>query len=105
MPLQFVVPGGQLLTHTPETHESPVAQTLPHPPQLNGSVDVLRQDPLHKLWPCGHTHIPPVHIVPVGQGFPQPPQLLASFWRVVQTPEQLVWPGKQSARQMPLEQT
>jgi hypothetical protein len=44
--------------HAPATHSCPAGHTVPHPPQLFGSVWVLTHTPLHRVCWSGqqHTH-------------------------------------------------
>jgi hypothetical protein len=69
--------------HTLLMHLPPVAQTLPHVPQLRRSLVVFTQEPLQavmpppQLWahiPCEQTLVPPVGAG--GQALPQAPQLV-----------------------------
>jgi hypothetical protein len=74
--------------HTFATHVSPGGQTVPHPPQLFGSLVVVLQPLVQHVWP-GEQSAPPLHPVdvqvlathvsPGGHAFPQPPQLSMSL--------------------------
>ena len=59
---------GTSSVHVPDTHVRSPSQTMPHPPQLFGSVSVLM-------------HAPPQHPVPAPQGSP-PPHLQAPSTQV-----------------------
>jgi hypothetical protein len=87
-----------VLPHTlPE--QVPLGQTLPHAPQLFGSLVVSVQVPLHSVCPVGQpvppVQVPPVQVCPEAQALPQAPQLFGSVPRLVQVPLQLVWPVPQ----------
>jgi hypothetical protein len=58
-------------------HTVPAAQTLPHAPQLPGSVASVTQAPPHATVPGGQldAHTPEVHTDPAAQVLPQAPQL------------------------------
>jgi hypothetical protein len=55
-------------------------QTLPQPPQFDGSTLVSRQTP-------------PQQLLPAAQAFPHVPQFMASLPEFTQTPPHLVNPG------------
>lgn len=63
----------------PATHVSPLGQTLPHSPQLFGSVCVSTQAPLHSVCPDGHWQVVPEQTPPVGQVTQVPPQHVSSL--------------------------
>ncbi len=54
----------------------PPEQTLPHAPQLFGSVPVFAQEPLAQG--VHERHIPETHISPAPHPFPQLPQFASS---------------------------
>jgi len=61
-------------------------QTLPHAPQLLGSVAVFTQAPLQRLSPPVHAHEPPLQVCPLRQAMPQPPQFLGSLFVLISQP-------------------
>jgi hypothetical protein len=83
-PLQLV---GTL--HAPDTHVSPAAQGMPHPPQFFTSLDVSLHPfaqqvslPVQTGPPLqfgGAVQLAPTHASPGGQTWPHPPQLLGSL--------------------------
>ncbi len=77
----------------PALHVCPVAQTVPHPPQLAPSAVVSTHRPAQKVWPDGHVHPPTTHRWPAPQTVPQTPQLLASTKVSVHSPPQSVIPA------------
>jgi hypothetical protein len=120
VPLHATVPLGQLLTHvpfrqccwelqvtpqapqlllvfksvhTPPQQGWPAAQAFPQAPQLEASVWVLAQVPLHGVWPDGHWQTPPTQVAPVAQALPQVPQLAVLELVSRQLPLQNVRPG------------
>jgi len=48
--------------HTPELHDAPVGQRMPHAPQLFGSKLVSMQMPPHSVLPVGQRHEPAMHV-------------------------------------------
>jgi hypothetical protein len=56
--------------HWLSTHDWPVAQARPQPPQCWASVAVVTHCPPHTTWPEGHTHAPARHTVPPAQATP-----------------------------------
>ena len=76
----------------PDVQVVPVAQVVPHAPQLALSVLVLTQRPLQSVCPLGHWQRPAVQVVPEGQTVPQVPQFDPSVWRFTQRPLQRVVP-------------
>jgi hypothetical protein len=93
--------------HWPPAHEDPIAQRLPHAPQLFASVVVSAQTPapgdapLQSVVPFGHVHWPETHEAPWSHGFPQAPQLDGSFVVSTQLPEQLVSPALHTHAPLP----
>jgi hypothetical protein len=61
-----------ILMHWP-LQQACVVQTLPHAPQLVGSLVVSTQACPHSVWPGGQvdTHTPPEHCWPSAQALPQ----------------------------------
>jgi len=77
----------------PSRQDSPLAQTLPHVPQLFESLARSRQLPLQRVCPVAHPeHIPLSQDWPGWQALPQKPQLFRSLVRSWQLPKQLVSP-------------
>jgi hypothetical protein len=68
------------LTQVAVTHTEVLEQVDPQVPQLFGSVAVLTQVPLHRVWPDGQdaTHMPLLQVIPVGQVSMTPSQLWSS---------------------------
>jgi hypothetical protein len=68
------------LTQLAVTHTEVLEQVDPHVPQLLGSVAVLTQVPLHRVWPDGQDamHMPLLQVIPVGQVSTTPSQLWSS---------------------------
>ena len=61
MVLQVIVKRSGGVVQTPERHTLPVPQVTEQPPQLIGSVAVLRQVVPQSVWPVGQglvTHAP-----------------------------------------------
>jgi hypothetical protein len=85
---QSVCPCGH--AQLPETHDAPLSQTLPQPPQLFGSFEVSTQPPLfgQLLSPDPQTHAmtPPTvwQEAPAPQTTPHAPQLKLSMLRLTQ---------------------
>lgn len=88
MPLQTVWPCGQ--THCPETHDAPVAQAVPHVPQLFVSLERSAHPPVHATSPVPQVQTPAMHVAPVPQTLPQVPQLKLSVDRSEHFPLQFV---------------
>ena len=99
LPLHIVSPAGQVLTQAPAEHACPVAQTLPHWPQLEVSVLVLAHLPLQLIWPAVQLawHTPIEHVCAPGHAVPQPPQFLESVVTLVQMPRHEACPPVQPA--------
>jgi hypothetical protein len=82
------VPQSAIAVQTLDTHVSPTGHTLPHAPQLFGSVFVSMQpDAQHwsggvhagpALHPIGARQKLSTHVLSGGHGMPQPPQLVGS---------------------------
>jgi hypothetical protein len=80
--------GGKLSRHAPLMHVWSAWQTMPHAPQLLGSLVVsvqplaqqswLNGQPLDAQLALGPTHVPLMHELPVAQTSPQAPQLKGS---------------------------
>jgi hypothetical protein len=70
------------VVHTPAAQTLPAppspVQTLPHVPQLFGSLWVVAHTPLHRCPPSEHWHVPFWQLVPPVQRTPHPPQLSLS---------------------------
>jgi hypothetical protein len=79
------------------------SQTLPHPPQLFGSLSETHW-PLQKMSPFGHPHEPLWQISPGAHVMPQPPQLLGSVWTLTHWSLQQVLPVQQTPLQQKPEQ-
>jgi hypothetical protein len=82
---QLVSPGAHW--HMPATHMSP-PQSMPHIPQLFGSVWVSTQGPMpmpppQRVIPVPHWHMPETH-VPAPQSMPHIPQFIGSLLRSAQ---------------------
>jgi len=77
----------------PVVHVAPLAQTLLHVPQSEGSVCKSTQAPLQSVRPVAHVvvHCPAEHTCPVAHWLPQAPQLPGSLCVSVHTPLQR-WP-------------
>jgi hypothetical protein len=75
-------------------------QTIPHPPQFDGSKEILVQTPKQSVPPPGQTTSEQVPWSQVGaesgQTLPQAPQLAGSVLRKVHVPLQSTAPGAQS---------
>ena len=69
--------------HIPTPQLAVAAQTVPHPPQLFGSVlrstQVVVLPTPHILWVVGHTHALFTQLAPWPQLTPHPPQLVGSL--------------------------
>jgi len=85
-------------TQEPFWQICPVAQALPHDPQLEELLLVSVQMPLHLICPVGQPQIPFRQLTPVSQTFPQEPQLLRSLLVSVHLPLQN-WPPSQGFSQ------
>jgi hypothetical protein len=61
----------------------PVAQDIPHIPQLWSSLERSLHTPAHSVYPSGQemTHVPPWQICPGGQALLKLPQFRGSFRR------------------------
>lgn len=83
------------MPQTPLTHTAAPAQTLPQPPQFEGSVEVSVQPPPHSI--CGAMHrvaqTPRTQAAPPGQTLPHIPQLPASELGSMQRPPHEICPG------------
>jgi hypothetical protein len=82
----------ELLVQLPALQVSPVAQALPHAPQLALLVLVSRHVPLHDVWPEGHAHLPPAHVWPPVHAVLQAPQSSLLVWVSTQAAPHVVWP-------------
>jgi hypothetical protein len=78
------VPLGQLTSHAPPAHTSPVVHVVPQSPQCSGSVLVSTQSPPHCVYPAPHV-MPQPAVVHTGAPFAtlmhalsQAPQFAAS---------------------------
>ena len=101
-PPQSIAPAGH--RHAPAPHDLPPVQTLPHPPQLMGSVLVSTHAVPHRV-SVPQLHAPAVQLSPAGQTLPQLPQFFASVPTSTQAPEQFVVPVGHVAAQAPAAQT
>jgi hypothetical protein len=72
--------------HAPLTHVAPVAQSFPHPPQFDSSLERSAQPVEHETRPVGHTHAPPLQVAPAPHALPHAPQLSGSLEVSVHTP-------------------
>lgn len=81
-PLQLTLHRPPLHTGVPELAE----QTLPHAPQLLGSLcTAVHAPPLHIKSPVGHAQRPAWQVVLFAQRVPQPPQLMLSVCSLTHT--------------------
>lgn len=83
MPSQSLLPGGQVNPQCPIVQVAvplvPAGQTLPQPPQFNGSVMVsTHRVPQIVAAEAGHEHIPCWHVWPPPHCRPHPPQFMLS---------------------------
>jgi len=93
------------VVHTPLAQACPVEHTVPHPPQLFGSVFSLTHTPSHEVSPSPQTvvQVPDVQTCPVEHTTPHPPQLFTSLAKFVQVEgseppkQQLLSPTGQTA--------
>jgi hypothetical protein len=74
----------------PDAHELPPAQAVPQVPQLELSVWVSTQAPLHAVWPVAQlvAHEPLEQTSADVQAVPQAPQLAGSAWVFTHCPLQ-----------------
>jgi hypothetical protein len=92
----------ELQPQTPAMHAfppTPPLQTVPHFPQLFGSVESSTQCPEQFVSPLAHCnepeHVPFEQAWPDGHAWPHAPQLEPFDLRSTQAPEHRVWPGGQ----------
>jgi hypothetical protein len=81
-------------THAPPSQAIPASteQTLPHPPQLLGSLDVMAHVLPQSWLPAGHAQLPEMHVSGETHAVLQDPQ--CSFvCKLTQVPAQLVSPA------------
>ena len=78
-------------------------QTVPHAPQLLGSVPTLTQELLHAVRPVPQlfTQDPLLHAYPDWHLIPHPPQLLESTNSLTHEPKQLLYPTLQLTLHLP----
>jgi hypothetical protein len=62
VPLQLTVEAGQVATQAPATHDCPVAQTVPHVPQLPVSVLTFTHVPLQAMVEAGQGLAPQIFV-------------------------------------------
>jgi hypothetical protein len=107
-PLQSANPVAQAPTAQEPLRQAEVAfgtagQTWPQAPQFLGSVCVLTQLPLHRVWPPLQLQTPLTHAAPFGHTLPHFPQLAALVWVSTHAPAQLVSPlAQQTPEHVPL---
>jgi hypothetical protein len=89
--------------HVPDVQVSPAAQTVPHFPQLLGSLETVVSQPFdatlsQSAKPALHVnpHVPPVHVAAaafagVGHALPHEPQLLGVEPSVTSQPFEATW--------------
>lgn len=86
-------PVAQVFEHMPCEHKSPPVQTVPHAPQLFGSLIVLAHAMPHAESGAVHEHCPFVQLCPEPQALLQVPQWRRSVAVVTHCPTQLVCPS------------
>jgi hypothetical protein len=103
----LVVPPAQTKLQTPPEQTWPLAQALPQPPQLAGSLVVVTQAEPHKVVPPAQVtpHLLAEQACPVAQGVVQLPQYAESLVMLTHEVPHLVVPPAQTKLQTPLEQT
>ncbi len=79
--------------------------TLPHAPQLFGSVPSVTQTPLQSVLPLVHLHMPPWHCVPPWQTRPHWPQFRLLPCTSMHAPLQMIWLPVHIAWHVPPRQT
>jgi hypothetical protein len=96
--VHFVVPALQVVLHAPPEQTSPVAQVVPHVPQLALSLAMFAQydEPpsgVHFVVPALQVvlHMPPEQTLPAAHATPQAPQLSGSFRVSVHAPAHSCW--------------
>ena len=85
--------------HAPDEQICPLAQTLPHEPQLNVSVCRLTHAPPQFVWPDGQpavVQVPLAQTCPEAHTWPHDPQLFGSDCALAHTPPQNTWPDTQA---------
>jgi hypothetical protein len=68
---------------------SPMAQAVPHAPQLVMSLVRFAHRAPHSELPAAQSQVPPAQTAPAGQALPQAPQFAGSFSGSMQVPLQL----------------
>ena len=83
-------------------HEAPAGHTVPHPPQLFGSVPVSVHVPEQLVCPAvGQVHTPAAQMSPAGHAFPHAPQLFRSVLGSTHVPPQSIVPGAHRLTHVP----
>ena len=75
-----------MLLHTPRPQTEPPGQTVPHEPQLRGSLVVSAHAPLQLVCGAGHPQAPAPQVWSAAQARPQAPQLAGSICELMQRP-------------------
>jgi len=100
-PLHAVRSEAHVSTQLPNEHICPEGQTLPHAPQLAGSLARDTQVPPQLTCPVGHAHWPATHVVPPAHALPHAPQFAPSLPMSTHAPAHDTRPVPQVVLQIP----